>query len=71
MKIYTFELRGQIAIRTDVEATTLHTALYKLGKRLEKMEKFRVGDYNYAIVLKQIETKVVETKIERKPELNG
>jgi len=71
LKIYTFEIRGQItrgwSVKQYVKATTLHTALYKLGKRLENAgEKFKVGNYNYTIILKQIETetkKVSEVKL--------
>ena len=39
-----------------VEATTLHTALYRLGDHFEKAYKFNPGKYNFKITLKSIES---------------
>ena len=38
-----------------VEATSIHTALYRLGKHFEKCFKFNDGNYNFTIKLKKIE----------------
>jgi hypothetical protein len=52
MKRYLFDTPIKEVI---VEATTLHTALYRLGDHFEKAYKFNKGKYNFKITLKSIE----------------
>jgi len=63
LRIYVFEATGREIV---IEATTLHTALYRLGLELEKNGKWGVGSvHNYKLcVLKRIFQKTKPELIE-------
>ena len=53
MKRYLFDTPIKEVI---VEATTLHTALHRLGEHFENTYKFNPGKYDFVIKMKSIES---------------